>query len=362
MRVGIAVKTFQFSKIWCERVSNRVTASASPLSWGVVILLSLCWCLLLVRPPEARRGAWRVQLPLTVREAGADIIIDHARKKPRETYQRIREKDGVVSAEYGFKNYNNDSLSVQFSITARELASYRSGYGYLATELEELLQWQRDALKAAYQSSLQEDSPTREQLAKLYEDIKASYLTKFRMLLISRGFVVQPNNVLTIDMPSIVRRNIKHVRPLAAELERQGEAHGYRSESILSSALSLVQTALLYDEVPMEVDGRRIGGMYPPMDAIFKGKGDCDSKSALLASILLNWDQVKLIGVVTPTHYLIGILRNPVRGEAFVEYKGLRYVLLEPAGPAWLSPGTIGPETEALITAGREVRIEPLTH
>lgn len=324
----------------------------------MVILLSFCFCLLLIRFPAAHR----LQLPLTAREAGADIIIDHTRKKPHGTYQRIKEKDGLVSAEYGFKNYNNDSLHLEFSIPVKELASYRAGYGYLAAELEQLMQWQRDALKAAYQSSLQEDSPTKEQLAKLYEDIKASYLTKYRLLLMSRGFTVHTNNLVTIDIPSIVKRNITHVRPLAAEMQRQGQTLGYRSESFVSSALSLVQTALLYDEVPMEVDGRRIGGIYPPMEAVFKGKGDCDSKSALLASILLNWDKVRLIGVVTPTHYLIGVLRNPVKGEAFVEYKGLRYVLLEPAGPAWLPPGTIGPETEALITAGREVRVEPLTH
>jgi hypothetical protein len=311
--------------------------------------------------PEPQHVEWRARLPWTVREAGADIIIDHSRRKPRDTYQRIREKDGIISAEYGFKNYNNDSLSLLFSITAKELAAHRASYGYRPSELDELLQWQRDALKAAYQSSLQEDSPTRAQLTKLYDDIKAAYFTKYRMLLTSRGFVVQPNNVLTVDIPSVVRRNIKNVKPLAIELERQGAAHGYRSESFVSSALSLVQTALVYDEVPMEVDGRRIGGMYPPMEAIFKGKGDCDTKSALLASILLNWDKVKLIGVVTPTHYLIGIMRNPVRGEAFVEYKGLRYVLLEPAGPAWLPPGTIGPETQALIASGGEIRIEPLT-
>jgi len=145
---------------------------------------------------------------------------------------------------------------------------------------------------------------------------------------------------------------------MAAALAQQGQG----SSETIGAALSLVQTAFRYEVVPMVVNGRQTGGIYPPLEAVAKGSGDCDTKSALLAGILLNWNKIKLIGIGVPDHYLMGVLRNPAKGDAFVEYQGLRYVLMEPAGPAWLPPGMVGPLTTALLNSGAALAIEPFTN
>jgi hypothetical protein len=57
----------------------------------------------------------------------------------------------------------------------------------------------------------------------------------------------------------------------------------------------------------------------------------------------------------------MGLLRNPAKGDAFVEYKGMRYVLMEPAGPGWLPPGMVDRNTTALLNARGNLKIEPFS-
>ena len=91
-----------------------------------------------------------------------------------------------------------------------------------------------------------------------------------------------------------------------------------------------------------------------------EARGDCDAKSGLLAAILLNWNNAKLIGVGVPGHYLLGVIQHPARGDACVEYEGQPYVLMEPAGPALLPPGMVSDYTQKWLAARDQVIMEPL--
>jgi hypothetical protein len=89
-----------------------------------------------------------------------------------------------------------------------------------------------------------------------------------------------------------------------------------------------------------------------------RGWGDCDTKTGLLASILSNWPGMKLVGVSVPGHYLMGVLRIPDKRDVFVEYDGLQYVLVEPAGPAWLPPGSVSDFTTNLLQSPEGYHID----
>ena len=275
-------------------------------------------------------------------------------------YQRIEEKNGQISAEYGCRNFNNDALRASYTISVKDLAAYQKGYGFSQAEIEAVNLWQKKALDDAYRYAAQ-NHLKQEELNKMGAAVKADYRARYRALLISRGFAILPGNILVADIPAIARRNVRELRPFALALGSTAEKKGYDSSEIIGAALSLVQTAFLYENVPLLINGRQTGGVYPPLETVARGKGDCDTKSALLASILLNWSRMKLVGVGVPDHYLMAVLRNPAKGDAFVEYQGLRYVLLEPAGPAWLPPGVVGSVTTALLNSGAALSIEPFT-
>jgi hypothetical protein len=146
---------------------------------------------------------------------------------------------------------------------------------------------------------------------------------------------------------------------MALTFGRIASDHHYGSGDIVGSVLSFVQTAMFYKQPDSVIDGKHNGGILPPLTSVAYGWGDCDTKTGVLASILANWPQMKMVGVSVPGHFLMGIMQIPEKGDTFLEYQGLQYVLVEPAGPAWLPPGRVGEETSALL-AGREAyKIEP---
>ncbi len=324
--------------------------------WGGLMLCSFLVCVIM-------GAAWQEQL---ARESTGVVLRGVSEQAPSRkgskspATQRIREAGGTITAEYGFLNFNNDQLALTFSIPAKELASYRLEYGYTAAEKAGIDQWQQTAVDEAYKNAVKHRQ-SQEQLNSAGEKITKEYKTRLANFYRSRGFALLERNLLAADIPDIVRRNVRKVRNVALSLNSSGEKLGYDSDSIISAAISFVQTAVFYENVPLEFKGRQTGGVYPPLECIASGKGDCDTKSALLAAILLNWNRVKVVGVAVPNHYLIGILRNPAKGDAFVEYNNAKYVLVEPAGPGWLMPGSVDRRTLSLLNASDKIKIEPFT-
>lgn len=319
---------------------------------GIAVLLGAAWeeKLAFENPAILLQGAGGKEASLTRGAKGATS----------QVFQRIRESGGIIAADYGFLNFNNDPLAISFAVPARELAAYKLEYGYSKSERLAMDDWQKKALDDAYQHAVKQRQ-SQEQLNRAGERIAAEYRSRVAGFYRGRGFMPLEGNVLVVDIPEIARRNVSRLRSVAVAINNSGEKLGYDSDSVITAALSLVQTALRYENIPAEIAGRQTGGILPPLEAIATGKGDCDTKVALLAAILLNWNRIKVVGIGVPGHYLMGVLRNPAKGDAFVEYKGLRYVLLEPAGPGWLPPGSIDKKTAALLNASAGLRIEPIT-
>ena len=88
--------------------------------------------------------------------------------------------------------------------------------------------------------------------------------------------------------------------------------------------------------------------------------GDCDTKTAVAASLLSNWKDIGVLGVAIPKHYLMAVRQVPRRGDVYIRYKGMPYVLVETAGPAWLPPGRVGDQTKAYLKKHRGMLLEKL--
>jgi hypothetical protein len=190
-------------------------------------------------------------------------------------------------------------------------------------------------------------------------NLKAERDRKVRDYLASRGFKLLNKNTVEADVPQMVKRSVSYLAPVAQALDGVAARKNYDAETLVGAATAMVQTAILYKIPPELENGRHTGGILPPVMTIVRGWGDCDTKTALLGSVLSNWPEIRMVGIVTPDHYLMGILRMPRSGDAFVEYQGQRYVLIEPAGPAWLPPGTVGVDTMPKLQASEGFRIDP---
>jgi hypothetical protein len=250
---------------------------------------------------------------------------------------RYERQDDRITAE--FLNFNQDALTLRFELEADVVRESLAEFGYAKEEV--------DALLAACTGCDQAEFDRR--AAAFYQ---------------SRGIAaaMQPNGrmKLTVNVPMVVARNKPRLKPLAAALGRIAKERNYGPDQTLGAAVAFVQTALRYQLPPNQENGRNIIGFYPPPRTLELGLGDCDSKSALLAGMLAHFSGVRMIGVHIPKHYLVGVARVPRHGDAFIEYQGEPFVLMEAAGPAWRPPGMISDQTRDALSTMQGVRIDPL--
>jgi hypothetical protein len=272
--------------------------------------------------------------------------------------RRLGQTPDSLFAEYGFQNFNQDRLQVRYQVPKKAFAEYCAGFWYSKADLDAIDQWHNNARQGAYKLAL-DTKRTQPQLDHAMAVLKAEADRKRRDYLASKGFRILEGSVVSSDMPVIVARSVAALKPVALALNSISIRNGYDSETLVGAAVAMVQTALAYKIPPMLEGGKHTGGTLPPVMSMVRGWGDCDTKTGVLASILSNWSNMRIVGVAVPEHYLMAIFRLPAKGDAFIEYKGLRYVLVEPAGPAWLPPGQVGVDTMPLLQAAEGFRIEP---
>lgn len=275
-------------------------------------------------------------------------------------YRKTRKDEELVSVEYGFLSLHDDQITVNLSMPAELYSLYRQQFGYRQSELDDLLKKQKDSLGEAYNTALRTGTSNKE-LKKTYAAIKNNYREGVKELYRSRGFRFSSEDVLVADIPGIVKWNVDVLNRVATSLSETMSHLDYDPDDLLGITLPMMQKAIPYEALPVKDNGLITAGYSLPLEVLIEGRGDCDSKTGLLAALLLNWDKVKLIGVGVPKHYLLGMLQHPARGDAYIEYQGLNYVLMEPAGPALLPPGVISETTRKWLMARDVVKIEALT-
>lgn len=259
-----------------------------------------------------------------------------------QRYSRALGDEGLYRIKADFLSLGGDPLSVSFMIDKAASRASMRGFGISDLEIE--------ALTQACMS-------TRNCNQLEFDRRLANY---FRQHKLRMKIVPGKSPRLFVDIPEVVRHNHRHVLPVAAALQQLGSERGGNAEWIFEAALALVQGGLEYrSPSPLEA-GRQTLGFYTPPRALEKGYGDCDTKSALLAAILRNLGESEIIGVRVPNHYLLGIARVPREGEAYLNYQGRPYVLLEAAGPAQRRPGDIADKTRTALRSGAEIRIDPM--
>lgn len=275
-----------------------------------------------------------------------------------KTFQRIRKASGYRAATYGFQNFNKDKLEVSYQLPEKDFRPYNESFGYTKEGLNEIKAWRENARQSAFKLAVKQGK-SQAQLDHAIAVLDKEYDQRVKEYLASHGFRMLKGNVVTVDMPNLVRRNAALIKPLALAFEKIASARRYRSGDIIGAVLSFAQTALYYKQPDPVFKQKHTGGVLPPITAVLVGWGDCDTKTGLIASILSNWAQMKMVGVGVPGHYLMGVLLIPEKGDLFLEYQGLQYVLVEPAGPAWLPPGQVGEQTMQLLNSREGYKIEP---
>lgn len=96
-------------------------------------------------------------------------------------------------------------------------------------------------------------------------------------------------------------------------------------------------------KIPADVyNNKQTGGIFPPSLALTQGYADCDTKAVLFASVLLHNPRYKIVFITIPGHLFLAIKGVPKPYQKFITYRGEKYILCEPTGPARLAFGKDG--------------------
>lgn len=116
------------------------------------------------------------------------------------------------------------------------------------------------------------------------------------------------------------------VRPLAEALGMPGA----EPRAGLAMALGFVQS-IRYERRKRSKDA----GFRRPLSLLAADRGDCDGKATLfLALARAAYPELPVAIVYIPDHAFVGVALAPEKGEHTFRGDGLRYVLVEPVGPA----------------------------
>ena len=295
---------------------------------------------------------------VAAQSSGVDLQSDAESGNPR-VRQSIEKLPGLRKASYSFVDFKQDRITLSYQVPEAAFQRYNDAYGYRSEDVAALQQWRDNATQSSYRLAVA-SGKTQAQVNAAAAAIQAEYDKKLHEYLQSRGFMLLKGGVTRVDVPGVVKQNKPLVKPIAEVFDRFATSHRYQSMDIIGAVLSFAQTAVKYKNVDPIYKGKHTSGFLLPLTTIVLGWGDCDTKTAMVASILSNWGQMRMIGIAVPGHYLMGVLQIPDKGDTFVEYQGLQYVLLEPAGPGWFPPGQVGEETTAQLNGSDGYQIFPL--
>jgi len=146
------------------------------------------------------------------------------------------------------------------------------------------------------------------------------------------------NNTLEPDYLWVVKNSREDVREAAVRLRDVGRQAGYADFMRFVELLASFVQSLEYRLPPDIRRGRddtliQTFGLTMPLETLFNSYGDCDTKSVLFASLLVNLADTRLILVRGANHIFAGVRAPPRPSECFIQLRGERFVLLELTSP-----------------------------
>jgi len=149
----------------------------------------------------------------------------------------------------------------------------------------------------------------------------------------ARGITVQTNG-WRVNHKWVVEKSREDMKPLAWTLSRTIRNSGYRTQREALDTMAAFVQSMTY-RVPADTrrtrSGKmiRTGGVTMPIETLYRGHGDCDTKSLLFASILANFPRQRVIFLMGKGHLFVGVRGIPRLNDHHVDIRGTKYILME---------------------------------
>lgn len=156
------------------------------------------------------------------------------------------------------------------------------------------------------------------------------------------------DNVIMPDHKRITQMYVNRMRPLALAIAREA---GYDKRRVLNYALGFMQT-IPYDEL-LRRDTSNGAGFATPIEIFERNRGDCDSKSvALLSMMRALYPNMRMMMVYIPQHTFVAFEVPYDTQDVALRIGNRNFVLAEPVGPRILPLGQVDDKSLAALQSG----------
>jgi hypothetical protein len=119
-------------------------------------------------------------------------------------------------------------------------------------------------------------------------------------------------------------------RILVETARQAGKGDGRELLGVLATFVQSLEYAVQEPERISPTGGLlRTCGVNMPLETVYRGFGDCDTKSVLLATFLANLQGMGVVFLIGNGHAFVGVRGPPRPGDRFVTIQGVHHVLIE---------------------------------
>ena len=266
----------------------------------------------------------------------------------------LQQDDGQAHFNYHF-SVAGQAQQLNFSIAQPTLSNhFRQFRAFKANLIRQYLWRDLRAHVAKYPTAQLSRHPDKTQLSYRLKVSDPTLLAQLdselkQLLLKQQQFYLQQSYHTTLSLPlgetviipdhvRFMHESLNDLLPVATAL--------HQKLANIDSRTSLQYISQWIQQIPYQdlTDRRLSDGLSysPPLKLLRENRGDCDSKSVLLAALLrLLLPDVKLAMVYLPEHAMLAVHLPVTASDMSVTIEGRDYLLVDPTGPALLAPGEI---------------------
>lgn len=132
----------------------------------------------------------------------------------------------------------------------------------------------------------------------------------------------------------MVAQSRNDLKPLARDLSQIGKSEGLLTRRDYIRLFASFVQHMRYEIPELNYEHKEYGmvytsGVWMPLESLYRGCGDCDTKSVLFASLLANTANSHVVFMLGEGHAFVGVRGVPRRGDRFVNLRGAKYILIE---------------------------------
>jgi len=270
-----------------------------------------------------------------------------------------------VKFYYSFKDYQGRKHDLSFLLpsntirTAHDDFQPYSNYQANTYIYNKILKFSRaltngvqvDVRRSGNNLSISARGPSEEEVQDTLGRIRTLNRAAQQEYLHSNYFIEDPSQQFVFpDHITLAQKYIAPLRPVASAIRQKTGGYGLRAT--LNYTLNFLQ-GIPYDTLMSRESANGAGFTTPP--ALFDiNKGDCDTKSVALASLVKTlYPRTRTMLIYTSGHAFIGFSIPAKSTDKTLNIEGTTFVLAEPAGPGVLPIGEISPTAEVELNKSR---------